>query len=158
MKTEKEWEKAILNITMRIHQEFPELSKFINEVPLPTSSVMDNYINIQNLASYHNTLMELTEKYSETHNQNETDKSDEKGYPLYPDSEDIYVKDKKEMNLNPEDLSENKTDEMLIGNDLDVPGSELDDQQESIGSEDEENNYYSLGGDNHNDLDENNRT
>ncbi len=35
------------------------------------------------------------------------------------------------------------------GEGLDVPGSELDDQQESIGSEDEENNYYSLGGDNH---------
>ena len=44
----------------------------------------------------------------------------------------------------------------MSGDDLDVPGSELDDQQESIGSEDEENNYYSLGGDDHNDLDENN--
>ena len=39
---------------------------------------------------------------------------------------------------------------------LDVPGSELDDQQESVGSEDEENNYYSIGGDDHNDLEENN--
>jgi hypothetical protein len=39
------------------------------------------------------------------------------------------------------------------GADLDVPGSELDDQQENVGSEDE-NNYYSIGGDNHNDLDE----
>ena len=29
---------------------------------------------------------------------------------------------------------------------LDVPGAELDDQQEEIGSEDEENNYYSVGG------------
>lgn len=32
------------------------------------------------------------------------------------------------------------------GDDLDVPGSELDDEQEDIGEEDEENNYYSLGG------------
>jgi len=32
----------------------------------------------------------------------------------------------------------------------------LDDQQESVGSEDEENNYYSLGGDAHNDLEEDN--
>jgi hypothetical protein len=39
------------------------------------------------------------------------------------------------------------------GADLDA-GSELDDQQENVGSEDEENNYYSLGGDNHNDLEE----
>ncbi len=37
---------------------------------------------------------------------------------------------------------------------LDVPGSELDDEQQSVGSEDEENNYWSLGGDNHNDLEE----
>ena len=39
--------------------------------------------------------------------------------------------------------------------DLDIPGSELDDDQELIGNEDEENNYYSLGGDDHDDLDEN---
>lgn len=37
---------------------------------------------------------------------------------------------------------------------FDVPGSELDDEQEEIGSEDEENNYYSIGGDDHLDLDE----
>jgi hypothetical protein len=35
-------------------------------------------------------------------------------------------------------------------------GSELDDAQEEIGSEDEENNHYSIGGDNHNDLEEDN--
>lgn len=33
--------------------------------------------------------------------------------------------------------------------DLDVPGSELDDENEALGEEDEENNYYSLGGDRH---------
>ena len=38
--------------------------------------------------------------------------------------------------------------------DEDVPGSELDDADEAIGEEDEENNYYSLGGDDHNDLTE----
>lgn len=31
----------------------------------------------------------------------------------------------------------------FAGEDLDVPGSELDDEQEKIGSEDEENNAYS---------------
>jgi hypothetical protein len=36
-----------------------------------------------------------------------------------------------------------------LNTDLDVPGSELDDENESIGEEDEENNYYSLGGDRH---------
>jgi hypothetical protein len=42
----------------------------------------------------------------------------------------------------------------MSGGDLDIPGAELDDKQEEIGSEDEENNYYSIGGDNHNDLEE----
>lgn len=50
---------------------------------------------------------------------------------------------------NEKDFSED-----MSGDDLDIPGSELDDQQEGVGSEDEENNYYSIGGDNHNDLDE----
>ena len=36
-----------------------------------------------------------------------------------------------------------------LNSDLDVPGSELDDNGEAIGEEDEENNYYSLGGDRH---------
>jgi hypothetical protein len=31
------------------------------------------------------------------------------------------------------------------GDDLDVPGAELDDDMEDLGSEDEENNYYSRG-------------
>ena len=38
------------------------------------------------------------------------------------------------------------------GVELDIPWSELDDANEEIGEEDEENNYYSLGGDNHEDL------
>ena len=88
----------------------------------------------------------------------------------YPASEDIYEKDKEESDLDPEDISKKKTSneddgtmnekdfkDDVSGDDLDVPGSELDDQQESIGSEDEENNYYSLGGDNHDDLDEDHR-
>lgn len=42
------------------------------------------------------------------------------------------------------------------GNDLDVPGSEDDDAAEGIGSEDEENNLYSLGGDRHEDAQDEN--
>ena len=41
----------------------------------------------------------------------------------------------------------------VSGDDLDVPGSEFDEGVEVNGNEDEENNYYSLGGDDHNDLD-----
>jgi hypothetical protein len=90
------------------------------------------------------------------------------GYPAYPAKEDIYNKDKEEKDVNPEEINKNKTPnekqgtqnekdftDDKTGGDLDVPGSELDDDQENIGSEDEENNYYSIGGDNHNNLDEN---
>jgi len=91
------------------------------------------------------------------------------GYPQYPADEDIYNKFDKEFDIDPEDISKKKNiikidntslrnekdfNEDKTGEDLDVPGSELDDKQENIGSEDEENNYYSLGGDNHDDLDE----
>ena len=89
------------------------------------------------------------------------------GYPVYPASEDIYSKFTEEMDINPEDISKNKDfidnnraynendfNNEVSGNDLDVPGAELDDNQEDIGSEDEENNYYSLGGDDHKELEE----
>lgn len=46
-----------------------------------------------------------------------------------------------------EPLNEVYDNTLQPGNDLDVPGSEADDANEAIGEEDEENNYYSLGGD-----------
>lgn len=89
------------------------------------------------------------------------------GYPVYPPKDDIYNNEKEETDMNPEDLTKNKSENELpgtqnekfpendrSGSDLDIPGVELDDEQESVGSEDEENNSYSLGGDDHNDLDE----
>jgi len=91
------------------------------------------------------------------------------GYPVYPESEDIYNNYLEEIDINPEDIHRRKewTEKYKAGksseidinseypvNDLDVPGSELDDDMEIIGSEDEENNYYSLGGDDHDDLEE----
>lgn len=95
------------------------------------------------------------------------DKTNLSGYPINPASEDAFNKWKEETGLNPEDITKQKTpneksgtrnekdfSDDMSGSDLDVPGSELDDKQEGVGSEDEENNYYSLGGDNHNDLDE----
>ena len=88
-------------------------------------------------------------------------------YPHYPASQDIYNNDKLLKNVpsnslgepaepkdKPSKSNEKDFNEDVSGDDLDVPGSELDDKQEKIGSEDEENNYYSIGGDNHDDLEE----
>lgn len=46
-------------------------------------------------------------------------------------------------------LNEGSFDRNISASDLDVPGANLDDADEDIGSEDEENNEYSLGGDDH---------
>jgi hypothetical protein len=82
----------------------------------------------------------------------ETLSAEDKKFPLpiYSADEDIFSKDK-EVSLN-EDEEAEKNARLAEG--LDVPGSELDDADEEIGEEDEENNYYSLGGDDHNDLEE----
>jgi hypothetical protein len=42
-----------------------------------------------------------------------------------------------------EDLLNEAGDPLDMGKDLDIPGSELDDENEAIGEEDEENNAYS---------------
>jgi hypothetical protein len=52
-------------------------------------------------------------------------------------------------------LNEEGSSSDFTGESLDVPGSEADDDNEAIGEEDEENNYYSLGGDNHEAQEEN---
>lgn len=89
---------------------------------------------------------------------------------LYPLEEDIYRKFHKESDIDPEDISKKKTpveinkiselnqkefDEDMSGDDLDIPGLEFDDELESTGNEDEENRHYSIGGDDHNNLEEN---
>ena len=83
----------------------------------------------------------------------EEDENTFPGYPIYPPSDDIYYNDKSEDVQNTESAPKVKKPRSKTGDDLDVPGAELDDEQENIGSEDEENNYYSIGGD-HENLDE----
>lgn len=112
---------------------------------------------------------------------NDKEQEDFPGYPEYPSGEDIMSKRNRDMEVdvdmnaltgsfrhNSELPSEKKKraegdDEQeetwrkdKVGDDLDVPGSELDDEEEAIGQEDEENNIYSIGGDRHQDLEEDN--
>ena len=90
-------------------------------------------------------------------------------YPSTPPCEDMYCKCKEEKDIDPEDVTETKTpneegtieavdkNDMTIGekaNDMDVPGSEPDGVDVSLGNEDEENSYYSIGGDGHTNLEE----
>ena len=97
------------------------------------------------------------------------DQDDLNGYPEYPASEDIYQQFEEEKELDPENITTKKVileegefksmnekdyHDDITGNDLDIPGSKMDDNLENAGIEDEENDYYSLGGDDHNDLEE----
>lgn len=86
----------------------------------------------------------------------EPKKVEEFPLPIYAEGEDIYNREKKigfeEDGLT--DESKLNIKENNPADDLDIPGSELDDADEEIGEEDEENNYYSLGGDRHEDLEE----
>lgn len=168
-KTKKEWDQEITNITATIQKDYPELIKYIDEMPIEDAG--KDEISTKNLEEYYHSLKDLVNKFAQTHiGKTETDntKTNEfPGYPPYPPSEDIYQHSKEESNINPEDISKTKSpnekkssmneksfEDNMSGDDLDVPGSELDDDQENVGSEDEENNYYSLGGDAHNDLEE----
>jgi|HubBroStandDraft_5_1064220.scaffolds.fasta_scaffold189282_2 hypothetical protein len=95
---------------------------------------------------------------------NEIKKKDEEipktkvyGDPAYDAADDIYSKSKKVESVDADDnpkLEKIKSKKKQGDSDLDIPGSELDDADEAIGEEDEENNFYSLGGDDHNDLEE----
>ena len=77
--------------------------------------------------------------------------------PIYRKEDDIYNQER-EAHLEDEDSIRRRigNGDRGVGANLDIPGVELDDSDETIGEEDEENNYYSLGGDNHNDLEEDN--
>src|SRR5258705_13524966 len=69
--------------------------------------------------------------------------------PIYKKEDDIYSQGKNEPIEDEDNIGKRGPDNENRGpdDDLDVPGAELDDTDEALGEEDEENNYYSLGGD-----------
>jgi hypothetical protein len=153
MKTKVAQEQDILSITIKIHKLFPELSKYIAEMPETFSNDVKEITNGKTLKEYFNSLENMLQEYSKTH-VNGDENNTIPASLTYPALEDIYNKGNKVTNEEEELWNENSFSKVGSSNGLDVPGSELDDRQESIGSEDEENNYYSLGGDGHNDLEE----
>jgi hypothetical protein len=65
MKTKMELERSIISITGKIHKEFPELVKYITEIPINISAEAEG--NIKNLEDYYSSLEEIISKYSKTH-------------------------------------------------------------------------------------------
>ena len=66
MKTEKELNAAILKITLHIQNTYPELCKYLEEMPI-TIPNPNPEINIKTLTDYYNSLEVLSKKYAVSH-------------------------------------------------------------------------------------------
>ena len=63
METEKELNAKILEITMTINEKYPELSKYLGEMPVTIPDVESPEISIKNLRAYYESLTSLLENY-----------------------------------------------------------------------------------------------
>jgi hypothetical protein len=71
MKTAEEWNKKILEITLAIQNQFPELSKYIAEMPVTMPDEKHPEITLKNLSTYYESLENLLNKYSLNHDKDE---------------------------------------------------------------------------------------
>lgn len=67
MKTEKELNDAILKITLKIRNEYPELSKFLVEMPVTITDTNNPEINIKTLKDYYESLRAILKKDAPNH-------------------------------------------------------------------------------------------
>lgn len=67
MKTEAELNENIVKITMTIRNEFPELMKFLNEMPVTIPNLENPAINNKILQDYFDSLVDLLRKYAPNH-------------------------------------------------------------------------------------------
>ena len=67
MKTEEEFNQAILEITLKIQNEYPELNKYLSEMPVTIPDVNQPEITIKILSDYYKSLENLLKKYSPSH-------------------------------------------------------------------------------------------
>ena len=64
MKTEKELNTDILDITMKIEEKFPELSKYLKEMPVKISNTTSTEITTKSLKDYYDSLNDLFKNYT----------------------------------------------------------------------------------------------
>lgn len=69
METEKELNAKILKITMTIKNQYPELSKYLEEMPITIPDEKNPEITLANLNMYYDSLNSILNKYiEENHN------------------------------------------------------------------------------------------
>lgn len=115
-------------------------------------------VDMENMASARNATG-VSQRFTRAQESQRNTKQDNR-QPAEDNKEELNIRSGTEADVNEDDLAAlNSTNDEIgvpqnISNEdlntgLDIPGSELDDNNENIGEEDEENNYYSLGGDRH---------
>ena len=72
MKTESDLNDDILKITMLIEEKFPELSKYVDEMPVSAPDAVNPAVNQKNLQDYYDSLLALLKKYNTNHNRGDT--------------------------------------------------------------------------------------
>lgn len=70
MKTVNQINKDIINTTLAIQQKFPELAKYIAEMPDTIPNEANPKISAQNLNAYSQSLNSLLAQYSKNHKSN----------------------------------------------------------------------------------------
>lgn len=158
MKTIAECERNILQIISEINTEFPELTKYIDEMSL---KYLDNseVINSRGLEEYYNSLVDVLKEYKKTHSILKENKNlgmitrlDIAKYPLI---KNLYKNQDHEGKLTKNytyknKITNNKTtkNKTKLNYDYNFENKEYVTAINQQESEDDENNYYYLGADN----------
>jgi len=109
-------------------------------------------VNVENLAPSGSGANPVKKSESQTPSSQEAVEDEVK---IVPGTDaDVTREDLRLLNATEGAYADTSQSNTVTGEDLDVPGADEDDPNEDIGEEDEENNYYSLGGDNHENLEE----
>ncbi len=75
MKTEKEINEDILNLTMKIAKSYPELSKYVEEMPVTLPDDKHPDVNRKILSDYYDSLKGILDKYILDHEVIEQEKN-----------------------------------------------------------------------------------
>jgi hypothetical protein len=67
---ESDWNERIMKITMKIKDQYPELSIHLTEMPITIPNENDPEVKIKNLKQYYESLKVMLEKYKIDHEPN----------------------------------------------------------------------------------------
>ncbi|MBI3233909.1 MAG: hypothetical protein HYZ42_07685 [Bacteroidetes bacterium] len=67
LETEKKLHADILKITLLIKEQYPELSKYLEEMTVTIPDEQDPVITLRNLQAYYDSLNQMVSKYQEDH-------------------------------------------------------------------------------------------